>query len=248
MSTREIFTDKSLSISLNKYPPGFAMPFHHHDFLSISLLMKGDLVEDSENGKIIPSTGSLSIKPEGVSHRDVFVDECTFLSLKIFDAAYFGLQLKEWTWLPPGAAMKHLMHIISSSDKRASLNAFGTFLGKAQELAPDLMIPPWLRRVHEIVSVHYRENFQIQELAREVKKHPFYVARSFEKYYGTDILTFKKNLRLHHAFCSALETGDKLTGLAYDYGFADQSHFCRDFKKLTALSPKQALKLLREEK
>lgn len=246
MITQEIYADKSFGISLNKYAQGFAMPYHRHDFLSISLLMKGNLIEDSENGHIIPSAGSLSIKPEGVSHRDVFVDECTFLSLKIFDAAYFGLQLKEWTWLPPGAAMKHLIQIISSSNKKASIKDFGAFLGKAQEPAPDLVIPPWLQKVHGIICAHYQENFQIQELAREVGKHPFYVARSFEKYYGTDVLTFRKNLRLHHAFCTALETGEKLTGLAYDYGFADQSHFCREFKKLTALSPKQALKLFKE--
>ena len=245
MITQTIYSDSSLTISLNKYPPGFAMPFHHHDFLSISLLMKGDLVEDSENGNVLPHTGSLSIKPEGVSHRDVFVDECTFLSLKIHDAKYYGLHLKQWNWLPPGTGMRHLMQIISSSNKKASLKDFGAFLANAQEQTPARVIPFWLCKVHEFVCTHYQENFQIQEIAREVGKHPFYLARSFEKYYGMDVLNFKKNLRLHHAFCKALETGDKLTGLAYEYGFADQSHFCRDFKKLTSLSPKQALKLFK---
>lgn len=243
--TQEIYTDASLSISLNKYPTGFAMPFHHHDYLSISLLMKGDLVEDSENGNILPQTGALSIKPEGIRHRDVFVDDCTFLSLKIYDAKYYGFQLKEWNWVPPGASMKHMMQVIQASNKKASLKDLGSFLANTQAQPKANTAPPWLCKVHEFVCTHYQENFQIQELAREVGKHPFYVARSFEKHYGTDILSFKKNIRLHHAFCTALDTGGKLTGLAYDYGFADQSHFCRDFKKLTSLSPKQALKLFK---
>lgn len=221
------------------------MPFHHHDYLSISLLMKGDLVEDSEKGNILPHTGSLSIKPAGVRHRDVFVDECTFLSLKIYDPKYYALHFKEWHWVKPGAGMKHMVQIIQDSNKKGRIKELGTFLAHSHEQATATAIPPWLGKVHEFVCTHYQENFQIQELAREVGKHPFHVARSFEKHYGIDILTYKKNIRLHHAFCTALDTGDKLTGLAYEYGFADQSHFCRDFKKLTSLSPKKALKLFK---
>jgi AraC-like DNA-binding protein/quercetin dioxygenase-like cupin family protein len=241
---KTIFQDAALQIDLVHYKQGYLMPPHQHDFLSLSLLMKGNLVEDSDGLNILPQTGSLSIKPEGILHSDVFIENCTFLSLKIFDAKYFSLNLDQWQWIAPGLSTREFLAVLKASEKRTAIRSLGAFLQNQNKKAPTPQAPKWLIEAHRIVCQHYKENLRIQEIAKEVGKHPFHLARSFEQYYGLNINAYKKNIRLHHALSDAVSNGQKLTELAYEYGFADQSHFCRDFKKLTSLSPKKALKLI----
>jgi AraC-like DNA-binding protein len=241
--TRSIFHDSSMSVELRKYAAGYTMAPHKHDYLTISLLMQGNLVEDCETGRMLPSTGFLSVKPPDVMHSDVFVNDCTFLSLKIYDFKYYSLFFNEWQWVRPGIAIKHLVNIIGQTDKREAFGRLACYLSAAEADNAGGNPPPWLTQVHKTICEHYTEKLRISDIAKEAGKHPFYVARAFKKFYGTDIITYKRTLRIHHAFSDALDKKESLTGLACEYEFADQSHFCREFKKVTALSPQKAISL-----
>ncbi|MDJ1484296.1 AraC family transcriptional regulator [Cytophagaceae bacterium YF14B1] len=240
-----LYSDSSFAIELRKYPKGYSMPAHTHDYLTISLLLHGNLVEDSDNGSVQPYSGFLSIKPQNVLHSDVFVNDCIFLSLKVFDPCYYHLNFRDWRWLFPSGFISYLIPIIHGHDKKQSIHTMKDFLYKMEQ-AERLPIPQWLLQVHTIVCVHYRESFQIKDIAREVGKHPFYLGRTFERFYGSDIISYRQNLRLHHALSDAVIHPDKtFAEIAYEHGFSDQSHFTREVKKVLAISPKKAKSFLK---
>ena len=44
-------------------------------------------------------------------------------------------------------------------------------------------------------------------------------------------------IRIASACRDLLGTGKTVTEIAYDYGYCDQSHFCKEFRRLMGTSP-----------
>jgi AraC-like DNA-binding protein len=101
-----------------------------------------------------------------------------------------------------------------------------------------------LVEVHRIVCRDFREPLSVSKLAKSVGKHPVYLARVFKKQFGSDIKTYRDKLRLGYAFARKLNEDSRLTEIAHDSGFADQSHFNRKFKGVFGDSPRRALAAL----
>jgi AraC family transcriptional regulator len=77
-----------------------------------------------------------------------------------------------------------------------------------------------------------------RELGRSVARGPAYVAGAFKSIYGTSIGEYVRGTRLWHARRD-LDAGtyDTLADVAHRYGFADQSHFARLFKRSFEIAP-----------
>jgi AraC-like DNA-binding protein len=70
----------------------------------------------------------------------------------------------------------------------------------------------------------------VSELARECGLSTRHLLRLFKDYLGTSPKALVRNMRFQKARDSLFENPDQsLTQLAYECGFADQSHFIRDF-------------------
>jgi len=79
----------------------------------------------------------------------------------------------------------------------------------------------------------------VKELAIELRVSERSLHYLFEKSVGVSPKMYVRLTRFHHAFqqLSIMPQHDKLTQLAFDLGYFDQSHFIRDFQKFTAHSP-----------
>ncbi len=236
------YKDQSFQLKQRIYKSGECLQNHHHDYLSISLLLNGTLTEDSNQNSVVSTNGWLSIKPVYIDHANTFTASCSIISLAIYDWAYYGLDFNEWSWSFTGNALKHFIHLAHCNNKREAFKAFKKEIIQQNATEPqESLTPNWLFKVRSIIHAHYQESIKITELALEVGKHPIHVARTFALHFGMDIKRYQRQLRIHHSMQQLL-SNSRLPHIAFDQGFSDQSHFTREFKKSTSFSPLEARK------
>ncbi|MHA3113302.1 AraC family transcriptional regulator [Acinetobacter sp. ANC 4193] len=78
----------------------------------------------------------------------------------------------------------------------------------------------------------------LQQLAEKIGVSRYVVIRLFKTNLGLTPHLFQLNLKIHQAR-QVLKTGAKISTLATDLGFSDQSHFHKVFKAHTGVTPKQ---------
>lgn len=75
----------------------------------------------------------------------------------------------------------------------------------------------------------------------EVSERTF--QRMFKKYVGITPVQYRRICQFQQSFAQLrAKKFDKLTDVAYDNGFADQSHFIRSFREFTQITPNDYLK------
>ena len=95
-----------------------------------------------------------------------------------------------------------------------------------------------VRRVKEYLQAHYRDNPSLNDLARQVSLSPYYLARVFQSETGLPPHAYLESLRVRQAQ-NLLIKGQPPAQVAYQVGFADQSHFQNRFKRLMGVTPRQ---------
>ncbi|WP_282090005.1 AraC family transcriptional regulator [Aquimarina algiphila] len=218
---------------------------HDHDFLSISLMLSGSLIEHTEKGTTIVKPGSILIKPAQLEHSNIFTESCTILSLNIYDWEYYKFDYKNWDIIQRHMLLKYFLRIIQDKDKKQSLSTLKSNLSPIADTKHiQESIPEWIKHVRTIIDAQFLEPLKISELAKQVNVHPVHLGRTFKNYYKIDIKTYQKQLRMYFAVSQMITQNDNLTQIAHSTGYADQSHFTREFKKSTDFSPKKIATLL----
>lgn len=98
------------------------------------------------------------------------------------------------------------------------------------------------RLVHAALVRMYQEKTEcnLDVLAGSLNVTNRYLQRAFHEKVGYGPKHFLKMLRFQQALQRLGQATDaSLTGLAYDVGYWDQSHFIRDFKSFTGMSPSE---------
>jgi AraC-like DNA-binding protein len=90
--------------------------------------------------------------------------------------------------------------------------------------------------------MHNPGEIALNDLQRQLNTSARSLHRMFETNVGMSPQLFKRVCQFHHAFqqLNNLEFS-RLTDIAYEHGFFDQSHFIRVFKEFTGISPKEYL-------
>lgn len=105
--------------------------------------------------------------------------------------------------------------------------------------------PPWLRRTYEMLHHWAGPLPALADLAREVGVHSAHLARAFRAHYGCSIGTFVRRRRIDMAAKALALPGTTIAGVAASHGFADQSHFTRQFRRHMGLTPRDYLRRVR---
>jgi len=95
-----------------------------------------------------------------------------------------------------------------------------------------------VKKVKELILDQLETNLTLDEFSQHTGLSRYHLIRSFKQAYGQSPHAFQLDQRIQKGK-SLLQQGNSITDTANQLGFADQSHFQRNFKKRIAITPGQ---------
>ncbi|HKR66061.1 MAG TPA: AraC family transcriptional regulator [Thermoanaerobaculia bacterium] len=226
------------------YAPGAALPRHEHPFAYLSFPLAGSYRERCGSAEWRCSPDSAIFHPKGEVHDDRFDGSATrIFSVEIADAWLErmhadGVRIAARAEITSRAILRAASRLRRLTRGPSSLRIEAAAIDLLATLpAPiESRAPRWLQLAVDYVHAMQPLRVRTPELARIAGVHPVHLARTFRRVHGCTISEYVRNLRVERAM-RLLRGGDTLDQIALDAGFADQSHFCREFKRVAGVSP-----------
>ena len=232
------------------YQRSMVLPEHSHDLGFFTLIVNGYYSEILGSKTVVYSPQTVLWRQAELTHRDrieaassrfFFVEIQRSVSDRLRALEQIPAHLAErngsLTWLA-----SRLRSEIVTGDTASSLIAEGITLEMIGQLTRkrgdvEKRAPKWLIRVIERLDSEFKENHSSEALAADAGVHPVHLAAIFRKFKHETIGEYVQKRRVEHASALLQNLEMPLTDIAYECGFADQSHLTRTFKRWVGMTP-----------
>ena len=248
-ATREAEVGGMLVIEAS-YPAGTWLPPHQHGRRSLVVVLSGGFRERVGGQEVEVTKGSLYLRPAALHHAHVFGEEVTRclivelierpdttlgpalvperpLLLRAGACGRIGARIARLSWdLQPANRLRlesQLLELLACVASRGG--------------APDEPPPEWLQRVHVRLRAAFRDPPSIVELAAEAGVHQSHLLRRFRRHYGMSPTSLVRHWKAEYARALLAEPGASLSAVAFEAGFADQSHMGRVLRRAYGTTP-----------
>lgn len=147
------------------------------------------------------------------------------------------IDLSNWNAFKTNALKTQLTYAISGEEKIAALDNILTVQLEQQKRGCDI-----IHFATDYIMINSGSE-GLSSLLNELKLNERSFQRMFKKYVGITPSHFRRICQFKSSF-QQVKSGafEKLTDVAYQAGFSDQSHFSRSFKEFTQTTPKDYIK------
>ncbi|HEX6063657.1 MAG TPA: AraC family transcriptional regulator [Longimicrobiales bacterium] len=235
----------SFILTENHYQPGLVQQRHAHRETSVTLILAGALEEHVGQTHEYARPLSVVIKPADTEHVNRISDAgATTLQLRL-PAGLLADELKMlggWRWEHAGPVAQQFVRVLSAFRLRADHldNEVIDLLAAVRPLQPRAgQDPPrWLAAVCEEIEDTLPAVLRVQLIARGADVHPVYLARQFRRFFGCSVTDYiaRRRAQLAASYLARPDLG--LSAVAYQAGYADQSHLCRGFRAASGVTPR----------
>lgn len=104
-------------------------------------------------------------------------------------------------------------------------------------------VPKWVRRLDDLLNDKWNEQLTLENLSTAVETHPVTISKYFRRYFSCTLGEYLRKLKIGKSLSLIKNSEMSLTEIAFHCGFADQSHFTRNFKEMTGFLPKDFRKI-----
>ena len=235
------------------FPAGEVLPPHVHDRPIFATMLTGSFedVFTTRTHECLPST--VFTEPAGERHANriqkagahvLVIQPDAQESERLRPASRLWEEIHCFRHGGVAGRARQLSREIRSPDFATGLAVEGLILemlsiaarldeGKRQGGGP----PPWLERARDLVHDRFRDKLRIEDVASAVDVHPAHLARTFRDHFHVPLGGYIRRLRIDWATRQVAETEVPFSAIAARAGFADQSHFTREFRKHSGLTP-----------
>jgi len=227
----------------------FFSEMHCHENPHLSLVVSGGNIEKRRNISFERLPGKVTFYHPGEAHQNSYQVACSShinIEVALSWLQRQSLNIKDHCKFYPGASILILKMYKESltgddfSSDAIKLLLFELLVCNKQET---LHKPSWIDTLEELLNDRWNETPALQDLSNAAGVHPITISKHFSRYFGCTLGEYMRKLKITRAISLMNTSQTSLTGIAYECGFADQSHFTRTFKQLTGLLPKEYLRL-----
>lgn len=237
----------------SRYSERTAMNRHSHPLPFLHVILAGAVRDVSNLSASEFHVGELVFHPAESPHTTTWMKSGTGFAVELGQArvaewSALDLLPNEPVLLSPGfisGLAFALRREAYQSDTAADLTVEHLVLEIMAELArlpkgrAERGAPRWLQKARASVCDTYADPLSLEEIATEANVHPVHLARAFRQHFGETVGDCVRRRRIEAACRQIASTSATLTSVAYDAGFADQSHFVRTFKKQIGMTPSE---------
>ena len=234
------------------YPDGFDMAKHEHEHDCLVSVLDGVLTGNMGTSSLIADRSTLFFVPAGQPHTNQFHKNVKTFDIVLSDSYSEKFQdflgtdkgFSIWERGLPTMIVSRMFREFMVPDHATSLILTGLtmeLLGETSrsQRPKESEAPPWLAKSVEFIHNNLSTQFSIEEIGTNIGIHPAHLSRVFRKHLGCTVGDYLRQLRIERASYLMLNTNLSLVELAFDSGFADQSHFSRSFKASIGMSPRE---------
>jgi AraC family transcriptional regulator len=243
-----------LVLTETRYAPGARVPPHSHENAYVCLVRRGGYRESFGWHWRDCGPRSVAVHPAGELHSEQFLN-CEVSSFNVEVPPEWVRRLNGRAAVlgepfavrggPAADVALRLYREFAAPDAATPLAVEGLALELLAELsrhtgpAVGRARPAWLTRVRDRLQDGFASPPSLAELAAEAGVHPVHLAAAFRRHFRASVGEFVRRRRVEVACDRLAATDAPLAVVALDAGFADQSHFTRQFKRLVGLTPAQ---------
>ena len=241
---------RTLRFHADEYTPGRRQPPHDHDEAQISVVLRGSVSETVGSRTELGGALSVVVKDRGVRHANEFGSGGATLARLSLDGDVSDLlddpkRGVAWSWSHDLAAVAPFLRLVGRQsgqlqDVRADDPDVVDLLSAltARRMEPRDGEPPrWLGEALAWLRAEWHPAMSVSQVAAYAGVHPVYLARCVRRWYGHSVGAELRRIRLGWAAQRVGLLADGLTQVAFDTGYADQAHLCRDFRRSTGVTP-----------
>jgi AraC family transcriptional regulator len=235
-----------------RHPVPRKLPMHSHELPFFGLLLRGFYGERYGRQLKQFSPMSLMFRPAGIPHQD----EIAPGGLRFFHVELrpgWKARLAECSgkldqgcedarggplfWLT--MQLFRETFAVEQADPLCveSLLAEVTALAARLPLQEKKHSPPWLARVLDKLHAECCARLKLDDLSAAAGVHPVHLSRTFRRFQREGIGEYTRRLRVRASCRYLLDRELPLSEIGLLTGFADQSHFTREFRRITGVTP-----------
>lgn len=220
--------------------------FHYHENAVISFVLEGGNAESRKNSSFERKPGDIACFAPGEWHRTLpGAPSCRNINLEIpehFLSSYDLIRLHISNYK---LNMLRIFNDVRTGSYLAGTSIMMSVLDLLSQVEDTYACKKtlWAKRLEELLHDEWDRNFTLRELSEIVQVHPVTISKNFASYFGMSFGRYQRKIRIEHSLPLLKDTSMPLTSIAFRCGFADQSHFIRNFKLFTGFLPSQFRKL-----
>lgn len=242
------------------YEPGLRQPRHAHVETTVTLVVAGSLRETVGHAQEIARALSIVVKPGDTEHADHFGERgARTLQIGLTTGEAEVLRewepaARQWRWTHAGPAVPAFLRLLAflraSPDddallERGVIDVLASLRGVVDDTRRDP--PGWLSRAREELD-DVGCGVRVRDVAARAGVHPVYLARQFRRFFGASVVAHLQRARVTRAADLIASSSMPLSAVAFQAGFADQSHLSRSFRAGTGLTPGAYAGLIRSRR
>lgn len=223
------------AISKTIYEPMMTMAPHAHDCAYVSFVVKGHYTEHGGDAPRHLYGGMLVFHPAGEVHADYVHDH----AMETINIEFFSGNLPRDFLCVKGPQVDRLRHRLLCALPAAGDALRSSIVAIAELLSLEASRPEPSEQMiaarAALAGVERRR--PVAALATELGVHRAQLHRAFRQTFGKSPRSELTTRRLARATSLLATSHESIASVAAACGYFDQSHFCRQFKRVAGISP-----------